>query len=79
VPYSVTYILITLLWLGVLKCGIDPVVRFRDTPDINLGVDIDFSEVFMVFLSPSKQMCGQYFKLYHNRFLLYPFQFIIHQ
>jgi hypothetical protein len=33
----------------------------------------------MVFLSPSKQMRGQYFKLCHNRFLLYPFQFIIHQ
>jgi hypothetical protein len=34
-------------------------------------------DLFAVFLSPSRKMRGEYLKLGHNRFLIYPLQFII--
>jgi hypothetical protein len=42
----------------------------------------DFSDTLswlrLIFLSPSRQMSGQYFKSDNECFLTYPFQFIIH-
>jgi hypothetical protein len=42
------------------------------------GGRLPWLRVFMVFLSPSRQMLGQYLKLGHDRFLPHPFQFIVH-
>jgi hypothetical protein len=46
---------------------------FKSLPEDRLS----WLKFFVVLLSPYKQMTGQYFKLIHDRFLPYPFQFII--
>jgi len=32
----------------------------------------------VIFLGPSRRMTGQFLKLGHDRFLLHPFEFIMH-
>jgi hypothetical protein len=43
--------------------------RIRKVPQSNLGQESGDYEVFVVLLSPSRQMPGYYFKLSHDRLL----------
>jgi hypothetical protein len=50
-------------------------LQIREVPGSNFGLE---TEVFVVFLSPSRQIPGWYPKLGHDRFLFHPLQFTIH-
>jgi hypothetical protein len=47
-----------------------------DVVGVKLGQDINHP-ISVVLLSSCVQMSGQYLKLYHNRSLPHPFQFIV--
>jgi hypothetical protein len=54
-------------------------LRIPVVPGTNLGPETGYPDRFFVyFLSPSKLMLGYYLKVGHDRFLLHPFQLIIH-
>jgi hypothetical protein len=48
-----------------------------EVPGSNLGPETNYNEIFMVFLSPSRQLPKYYVKLGHDHFLPHPLQFII--
>jgi hypothetical protein len=54
-------------------------LRILEVPDSNIGPKNRlFWWGFVVLLSPSKQMPGEYLKLGHYRFIPHYFQFFIH-
>jgi hypothetical protein len=69
-----------LIRLFALKVAVERVallLHILEGLDSNLGPETDYLEVFMVFLSPSKQMPIQDLKLGHARFLPYHYSQII--
>jgi hypothetical protein len=53
-------------------------LRIREVPGSNLGLDTGYTEFFVIFLSPSSECRHSTIKLGHDCFLPNPFRCIFH-
>jgi hypothetical protein len=70
-PFTLSFVVVE--WVALL-------LNFHVILGSNLGTETetDILRMFMVFLTPFRQILGQYLKLGHNGFLPHPLPFIIH-
>jgi hypothetical protein len=72
---SASYVVIS----NIESKALELLLRIWEVPGSNLGPDrAILTEVFRGILYFSRQIAGEYVKVFYNRFLPHPFQFIIH-